>query len=124
MPKKKPENSEELLQDIESHPDRGMLDGEDVVRFEPVNISCTLPRELENQLLEIGACLGMSKSDVLRHAIATFVAMPGNQAMISRWQQKKAERFVTNLLTIREKVFGSYKKIARIFQSRLNNDND
>jgi hypothetical protein len=118
MPKK-PENQEELLQDISSHPERGMLQGEDVVRFEPIDIQLTLPRELENQLLEIGACLGMKKADIIRHAIATFIAMPGNQAMVQRWQQKKADKFGVSLSVVRAKAFGSYKKIARNHKARL-----
>jgi hypothetical protein len=117
---KKPENQEELLQDIETHPERGMLHGEDVVRFEPVDIQFSLPRELENQLLEIGACLGMKKADLLRHAIAVFVALPGNQSMVERWQQKKADKFLENRTVVRAKVFGSYKKIARNHKARLN----
>lgn len=116
---RKPETEKEILNDIESHPDRGMLDGEDVIRFEAVNIVFTLPRELENQLLEIGACLGMSKSDVLRHAIASFVSETGNQAMISRWQENKGKKYGVEQPEIKNKVFGSYKKIARRHKSRI-----
>lgn len=119
MTRKKPETKEDILDDIQAHPDRGMLDGEDVVRFESINIQFTLPRELENQLLEIGACLGMSKSDVLRHAIASFVSQPGNQAMISRWQENKGKKYGVEQPEIKNKVFGSYKKIARRHKSRL-----
>jgi predicted transcriptional regulator len=122
MPRKKPTTPEEVKTDIESHPGRGQLDGEDVVRFELLNLQLSLPRELENQLLEIGACLGMSKSEVFRHAIASFVALPGNQAMIERWQQKKAEKFGVSKSEIRSKAFGCFKKAAREKRSRLQKD--
>lgn len=119
MPRKKPITPEEVKTDIENHPDRGQLNGEDVVRFESVNLQLSLPRELENQLLEIGACLGMSKSEVFRHAIASFVSQPGNQAMVERWQQKKAEKFGVSKSEICSKTFGGYKKIAREKRARL-----
>jgi hypothetical protein len=119
MPRKKPTTPEEVKADIESHPERGQLNGEDVVRFESLNLQLSVPRELENQLLEIGACLGMSKSEVFRHAIATFVSLPGNQAMVDRWQTKKAEKFDVAKSEVRSKTFGSYKKIAREKRARL-----
>jgi hypothetical protein len=117
MPQKKPTTQEELETDIKSHPDRGQLDGEDVVRFELLEIRFSLPRELENQLLEIGACLGMSKAEIFRHAIASFVS--SNQVMVERWQEKKAEKFGVTKSEIRSKVSGSYKKIARQYRARM-----
>lgn len=119
MQGKKPVTREEVEKDIQAHPERGQLDGEDVVRFESLSLQISLPRELENQVLEIGACLGMSKADIFRHAIATFVSLPGNQAMIERWQEKKAQTHNSDKSTIRQKVFGGYKKIARAKRARL-----
>lgn len=116
---KKPVSKAEILADIESHPDRGQLNGEDVVRFEGIPLNFSLPRELENQLLEIAACLGMTKSQAFIHAVATFVSLPGNQAMIDRWQTKKAEKYNVDKSTIRSKTFGGFKKIAREKRSRL-----
>lgn len=118
MPKK-PESNEEVVTDIESHPERGQLDGEDIVRFEGVPLQFSIPRELENQLLEIGACLGMSKAEILKHAIACFVSHSGNQAMVERWQQKKAEKFGVPKNVIRVKAFGGYKKAARDRRLRM-----
>lgn len=117
--KKKPELREELKEDIEQHPERGMINGEDVVRFKTIKLQVEIPREMELALLQFGATQGMSKADVVRHALATFNSLPGTIESIKSWQQQRAEKFETDTKAIRNKVYGSYKKLARLRRARL-----
>lgn len=113
MARKKPENQNELAQDIENHPERGQINGEDIVRFDTVDVQVAISKEAYRQLLEIGGALGMNKTTLFNHAIATFISMPGSIALVEKWQATKAENYGVTKLDIRSKVFGSYKKVGR-----------
>jgi hypothetical protein len=120
MPRKKPTNKEEILEDIATHPERGKIDGEDVVRFSSVNMQVSIPAEMHSQLLEVAGALGIeSKTEIVRHAIASFLSQPGTVAMVDRWQARKAEKHNTSKFQIKSKCLGAYKRLARERSARL-----
>jgi hypothetical protein len=120
MTRKKPVGKEETLKDLESHPERGKIDGEEVVRFKTVNIQASIPAEMHSQLLEVGGAFGIeNKNELLRLAIASFLTQPGTVAMVERWQSRKAEKHNVNKFEIKSKTLGSYKRVARVRAARL-----
>lgn len=119
MPRKKPETPDKLNQDIEQHPERGMINGEDVVRFKTIKLQVDIPREQELALLQFGATQGMSKTEVIRHALAVFNSLPSTVECVKAWQEQRAMKFDTDTKAIRNKVYGSYKKVARLHRAKL-----
>jgi hypothetical protein len=123
--RKKPATPEEVKADIESHPDRGMAmnpetgEIESVVNFETVEIKITIPKELYRLLLQVGAALGMSRSQIIITTLAKYVADSGVLALIERHQQVKSDKFAVDQQEIRSKIYGGYKRIARDIRSRL-----
>jgi hypothetical protein len=123
--RKKPVTSEEVKADIESHPDRGMAmnpvtgEMESVVNFETVEIKITIPKELYRLLLQAGAALGMSRSQIMITALARYVADNSVLALIEMHQQVKAQKFSLDMWEVRSKIYGGYKRVAREIRSRL-----
>jgi hypothetical protein len=119
MTRKKPGNKEEILEDIATHPDRGMLNGEEVVRFKAIDMQVSIPIEMHSQLLEVGGALGLSKTEIIKHAIASYLTQPGVVSMVDRWQGLKCEKYNTSKYEIKSKVLGAYKRAARERTARL-----
>lgn len=121
----KPATPEEVKADIENHPDRGMAKNpgtgemESVVNFETVEIKITIPKELYRLLLQAGAALGMSRSQIIITALAKYVADSGVLALIEMHQQVKSQKFHLEWWEVRSKIYGGYKRIARDIRSRL-----
>jgi hypothetical protein len=122
--RKKPTNSEELEQDISTHPERGKFDGEDVIRFDSVELRGQIPRELYRRFLEVAGVQGMSKGQGLVSAIACWVSQPGNQAMVDNFLALQSERYNLPRVRVRAKMFGAYKKVARLRSKNLQKDNE
>lgn len=114
----KPTTQEQLISDRDAHPDRGRIDGKDIVRFDTVEVSGDISRQLCRLLLQTAASMGMSKEDAVVAAIQCWVSQPENRAM--------REEFITHVMEIRDvprseavsKIYGSYKKLGRT--QRLN----
>jgi hypothetical protein len=117
--RKKPNSPEERARDIEDHPDRGQLNGENVVRDELDEIRVGVPRELYRMLLETAGALGFDKKQVAIAAFTKFVTDPGVIAMVERSQELKAEKYGVSRQVIRGKVFGHFKRVAREKGARL-----
>ena len=117
--KKHPQTSEELSADIESHPGRGKIDDEPVIRLDRTVFRGSVPRELYRQALLIGGSMGLSKSDILVIALSRFVADPGNQALKEATLKGKSERFSIPVLDVITKIFGAYKAAGREKRARL-----
>lgn len=113
MEKHKPVTPEELEQDIANHPDRGMLEGEPVARFDSIDLQFGIPRELYRMLLEIGAAKGFNKTQIFIDAFSQYVSNPGNIALAEHWQNLKAQKHGVSAFEIKSKVLGSYKRAAR-----------
>jgi hypothetical protein len=122
--KKKPQTQEELSADIQSHPERGNVDGEPVIRLDRTEFRGSVPRELYRQALLIGGAMGLSKSDILVIALSRFVSDPGHQALKEATLQRKSEKFNLPVLDIISKIFGAYKAIGREKRSRLTTSDD
>lgn len=120
MPKKQPKTPEELQQDIEQHPERGLIDGEEIVRFDSVEIRGTVPRELHRLVLEAGGALGYNKSEIIRAALEDWVTK--HLATVVRSQEVKAAKYDVEEIEIRSKVFGAYKAAGRKAKARLKKD--
>ncbi len=122
MTRRKPQNPEEVVADIQGHPERGKLNGEDVVRFDLEEIRVSVPKELYRVLLEVGGAMGLSKKEVVMMALTRFVTDAGVMGLVERSQQLKSEKFGVSKVEIRSKVFGAYKRVARSFNSRINSN--
>ncbi len=122
--KQKPQTPEELAADIENHPDRGKLDGEDVVRFDLEDIRVAISKELYRTLLEVGGAMGLNKKEIFMAALIRFVTDPGVLSMVERSQSLKSEKFGVSRFQIRSKVLGSYKHVARVKSNRMQPDDD
>jgi len=117
--RKQPETPDELNKDIETHPDRGQIDGEEVVRFDSVELRGQIPREMYRRFLEIAGAQGMTKGQALLTAIASWVSQPGNQAMLNHFLSLQSEKYNQSRVEVRAKIFGAYKKTARLRRKNL-----
>lgn len=117
--RQKPTNNDELLQDIESHPERGKLNGEDVVRFDTEDLQVSIPKELYRILLEIGGSMGLNKKEIVMLALTRLATDPGVLALLERSHSIKAEKYGVSPVEIRSKVFGAYKRVGREKSSRI-----
>ena len=113
MERKKPQDLNELEEDIATHPDRGMLDGEAVVNFDSVDLQFNIPKETYRMLLEIAGARGFNKTQVFLDAFSRYISDAGNIALIEHWQATKAEKHGVPKVVIRSKVFGVYKRVGR-----------
>lgn len=113
MEQKKPQTPSELEQDIVTHPDRGMLDGEAVVNFGLVDLQFNIPRDTYRMLLEIAGARGFNKTQIFLDAFSRYISDPGNIALVEHWQKIKSEKHAVSAGVIRSKVFGSYKRVGR-----------
>ena len=119
MKKKQPQTAEELQKDIESHPDRGKLDGEPVVRFDSKDLSGSIPRTLYNEFLPICGSKGYNKSQGLTEAVSQWVASEGNQAAKENFLKRKAQQHNVSESEVASKVFGCFKDAGRRRKQRF-----
>lgn len=117
--RKQPATPEELEKDIEKHPERGQLNGEEVIRFDSVELRGQIPREMYRRFLEIAGAQGMTKGQALLTAIASWVSQPGNQALLDHFLSLQSEKHGKSRVEIRSKIFGAYKKTARLRRRNL-----
>ena len=119
MKKKQPSTTEELQKDIESHPDRGKLDGEPVVRFDSKELSGSIPRTLHNEFLLICGSKGYNKSQGLTEAVSQWVADQGNQTAKENFIKRKAQQHQVSESEVASKVFGCFKDAGRRRKQRF-----
>lgn len=124
MTNRKPTNSDELQQDIDNHPERGKLNGEDVVKFDSETFQLSIPKELYRVLLEIGGSMGLTKREVFLMALSRFATDAGNIALLERSQSIKAEKHNVSVVEVRSKVLGAYKRVGREKANRINKAQD
>jgi len=119
MKKKQPQTAEELQKDIESHPDRGKLEEEPVVRFDSKDLSGSIPRTLYNEFLLICGSKGYNKSQGLTEAVSQWVASEGNQAAKENFLKRKAQQHNVSESEVASKVFGCFKDAGRRRKQRF-----
>lgn len=122
MERKKPQIQNELEQDVATHPERGMLDGEAVVNFNLVDLQFNIPKETYRMLLEIAGARGFNKTQVFLDAFSRYISDSGNIALVEHWQKIKAEKHAVSTEEIRSKVFGCYKRVGRDRRLRTEKD--
>lgn len=115
--RKKPQTPEEVQIDIESHPERGKLNGDEVVAFDKVEFRGSVPREIYRLALEVGGATGDDKSSILAKALEEYVLR--RMPLLERSESIKAEKFEVSRLEIRSKTFGAYKAKGRAKRANL-----
>jgi hypothetical protein len=115
--RKKPITPAERKADIENHPERGKLNGEEVVSFDKVEFRGSVPREIYRLALEVGGMIGDDKSAILSKALEEYVL--ARLPLLERNQRIKAEKFGVSELEIRSKTFGAYKAKGRAKAANL-----
>jgi hypothetical protein len=114
--REKPQTREQVQVDIESHPDRGMINGHKVVDDAKREVRAKVPAELKRKLLRVIACYGVGMSEGLEMAIASLWRQ--EQQVVKLHEQEKALEFGVTEKEIQVKEFGHYKAVGR--QKRLN----
>jgi hypothetical protein len=114
---KKPETPEEVQIDIKSHPERGKLNGDEVVAFDKVEFRGSVPREIYRLALEVGGATGDDKSSILTKALEEYVLR--RLSLLERSESIKSEKFGVSRLEIRSKTFGAYKAKGRAKKANL-----
>jgi hypothetical protein len=115
--RKKPQTPEEVQIDMASHPERGKLNGDEVVAFDKVEFRGSVPREIYRLALEVGGATGDDKSSILTKALEEYVLR--RLPLLERSESIKAEKFNTTRLEIRSKTFGAYKAKGRAKRANL-----
>lgn len=119
-----PKTVEELTSDLESHPDRGKLNGQDVVRFDLKEFSGVIPYALAQRALECGAPFGFTRDEILTAALTMWTSDPGVQQARLTHLQELADKHKTTIPKVRSKIRGAYKKVRRVKQLNvLNTEN-
>lgn len=118
--RRKPETPEEAIADIEAHPERGKVEGEDLIAFDKIELRQAVPRELWQRALEVGGAMGLNKTDLVTAALVEWVSDPGRQQMLSNFYSLKLSKHQTsNRFEIFTKVLGAYKNLARKLRANL-----
>ncbi len=118
--RKKPQTPEEVQIDIEEHPERGKLNGDEVVAFDKVEFRGSVPREIYRLALEVGGATGDDKSSILTKALEEYVLR--RMPLLERSESIKAEKFGVSRLEIRSKTFGAYKAKGRAKRANLESE--
>lgn len=123
MVKRKPETKTEIEQDIESHPERGIISGQPVVNDKRRDIRGTIPAELKQKFLRVCACYGIDNTAGIEQAIALL--WKEHREAVESHERQKAEELGVTVAEIKRKSYGHSK--ARSRRKRLNligNSND
>ena len=120
--RKKPQTPEEVQIDIANHPERGKLDGDEVVAFDKVEFRGSVPREMYRLALEVGGATGDDKSIILTKALEEYVLR--RLPLLERSESVKAEKFGVGRLQIRSKTFGAYKAKGRAKKANLDSSRE
>ena len=117
MPRKKqPGDQAELQHDIDGHPDRGKVNGEEIFRTDSVDLRSKIPRELHREFLLILAALGLGKSEGVEYAIQRLVSDPGLQLLKENFIRRKMEQYQSSYFDVYSKVLGAFKARGRAYR--------
>ena len=116
MPKRKPQTKTELEQDLQSHPERGMINGKPVVNDKRREIRGTIPAELKQKFLRVCACYGLDNTAGIEQAIALL--WKEHREAVESHERQKAEEMGVTVAEIQRKSYGHSKSRSR--QKRLN----
>jgi hypothetical protein len=113
MNKAKPQTIQEIEQDIQKHPDRGLVNGVPIVSMKKRVFSGQVSDELYRQALIVGGSMGLTQDEILTIALSKFASDPGYQALKNASLQVKAEKHGIPVRQVINKIFGIYKAITR-----------
>ena len=120
--RKKLETKEEILSDIANHPERGKINGQDVIATGRREIRGTVAGETKRKLLRNAACYGANMGEILTMAIAAL--WERERINVERHEQEKADSFAVDVKQIQVKSYGHYKAKGRERKSNLGGEND
>lgn len=109
--RKKPITPQEIEADIDSHPDRGKINGEYVLALDRRQVRGTCSGEAKRKLVRIMAVYGWNFSEGLSSAIAAL--WDKERENVEAHEQEKADKFGVSAQEIRNKQFGAYKDRSR-----------
>lgn len=115
--RKKPVTNEELLEDIESHPDRGRINGEEVLALDRREVRGTCSGEAKRKLIRVMAVYGWDFSEGLSSAIAAL--WNKERENVEAHEAEKAAKFNVDVQQIRVKEYGAYKDRSRRKKANL-----
>lgn len=114
--KRKPEAKQELEHDIQSHPERGKVNGEPILCDNRRLIRGSVPAELKRKFLRVIACYGIDNTSALEQAI--MLLWEKHREIVESHERQKAEEFGISVAEVQKKSYGYIK--ARGRQKRLN----
>ena len=109
--KKQPSTSEEVIEDIKNHSERGKLNGEEVVALDRREVRGTCGAEAKRKLLRVAACYGYDMSEVLGAAISALWSK--ERENVEAHEREKTEKFGVTSTEIHSKTYGAYKARGR-----------
>ena len=113
MSRAKPQTAQEIEQDIQNHPDRGLVNGVPIVCMKKRVFSGRVSDELYRQALIVGGSMGLTQDEILTIALSKFASDPGYQALKNASLQIKAEKHGISVRQVINKIFGIYKAVTR-----------
>lgn len=119
---KKPETKEEILNDIANHPERGKINGQDVINTSRREIRGTVAAETKRKLLRIAACYGANMGEILTMAIAAL--WERERINVEKHEQEKADAFGVDVKQVQRKSYGHYKAKGREKKANLGGENE
>lgn len=120
--RQKPQTRQELEEDINDHPERGMIDGKPVVNDAMREIRAKVPAESKRKFLRVIACYGVDVTTGLQMAIAALWRQ--EQDSVRTHEQEKALEFGVDEKQIQIKEFGHYKSRGRKRQLNMEKPNE
>ena len=120
--RKKPETPEELLLDIESHPERGKINGKEVICFGRREIRGTVSAEAKQKFLRVLATQGLTMNEGLAFALSLLWDL--QREAVEANEREKSEKFGVTIQEIQSKVFGAYKARGRNKKANLDSESN
>lgn len=109
--RKQPQSQEEIQADIQNHPQRGKINGEDVVARDRREIRGTCSAESKRKLLRVMGCYGWDMGEGLNAAIAALWSK--ERENVEAHEREKIEKFGVSNSEIQSKTYGAYKARGR-----------
>ena len=112
----KPTSKQELEEDIKAHPERGKVEGINVVSDQKQELRVKVSAEIKRKFLRIIGCYGIDSSSGIEQAI--ILLWNEHRAAVESSEEEKAIKLNVSVEQIQSKTYGHAKARAR--QKRLN----
>ena len=112
-------NPEELAEDIQTHPERGLVDGKEILPGGNRTITISVSSELYRRFLLTCAAYDEGKQSGAKQALAHWVNNPNAIAAVENLLQSKMTEHELTRSEVIHKILGVFKAKARELRSRL-----